>query len=87
MPQKSPVASEPASEKAIPVKAVHFSQMVRWPGFAGAGSSLVSRALNPSITNPSYIWCDTIFQYRGKFCIDGKWFMPESAGAILTWEY
>lgn len=86
MYQKSRGESESeATDKTIPVKAINFWQSIKWPGIPGAGLSLV--AGRPNDFRSNVLYCETIFQYRGKFCIDGKYWMPETSGAILNWEY
>lgn len=90
---QSPVASDPrprldSSDKATPVKALHFSQLVRWPGLAGSFSSLVVGKPEVAQLNAANVcYADSIFEYRGRFCVNGRFWVPETAGALLSWEY
>lgn len=81
-PQKSP---DEGSDKALPVKAIYFDKVVKWPGLAGAASSIVVG--KPTNISQNAMYCDSIFLYRGKFIVNGKHFMHETAGPILCYEF
>lgn len=81
-PPRLPDAS---SDKATPVKAIHFWQPIKWPDLPGAGVSLVVG--KPANFRNNVLYCESIFLYRGDFIVDGRWFMPKTSGAILNWEY
>lgn len=73
-------------DKAIPVKAIYFDKIIKWPGIAGASSALVVGSADAGIPGNA-LRCDSIFLYRGEFIINGRHFMPKSAGALLTYEF
>ena len=76
------------SDKATPVRALHFSQLVRWPGLAGSFSSLIVGKPEVAQLNAANVcYADSIFEYRGRFCVNGRFWVPETAGALLSWEY
>lgn len=81
-PQKS---LDVAEDKALPVKAIHFNQVIKWPGTGGAASSIVVGKLEG--IGSAFIPVESIFQYKGKFIVNGRFFMPETASAILSYEY
>jgi hypothetical protein len=93
MPQKSRAENNSAfndesSEKAAPVRCIHFSQLVRWPGLAGSFTTLTTTKPEvPQLNSANVCYVDSIFLYRGEFCINGRFWMPKTAGAILTWEF
>lgn len=80
-PQKSQ-----GDDKAIPVKAIHFAQAVKWPGLPGAGLSLKVGLASPG-GGHNTIFCDTIFLYRDEFVINGQHFMSKYCASILTYEF
>lgn len=85
MPQRSP---DDVDGKARPVRALHFSQLVRWPGLGGSFTTLsTSKPEVPQLNSANLCYAETIFEYQGKFCINGRFWMPQTAGALLTWEY
>lgn len=88
MRPKLPAGGEPDAlqDKAIPVKAIYFGQVVKWPQLAGAGSCLrVGRPENSLGQN--IIYCDSIFEYRGSFCINAQFWVDKSCAYILCHEY
>jgi len=88
MPQKLHVESKPAeSDKAVPVAEVFFTHPIKWPGIAGAGMSIRAGGSKGQDTRSNVLHVDTIFLYRGKFVVDGKFFMSENASAILTYNH
>lgn len=72
-----------ATDKAIPVKALHFKTSVKWPEKAGAGTCLMVGTPGMSRSN-SVVYCDSIFLYRNEFCIDGRWWLSK---ADVIWEF
>lgn len=86
MPQKSPDGN--SDDRAVPVRALHFSQLVRWPGLAGSFTTLTTTKPEVAqLTSANVAYAESIFLYRGDFCINGKFWMPRTAGALLTWEF
>lgn len=80
--------SPDASDRAVPVKAIHFGQVIKWPEVSGAASSIQAGAAPTTgypKTNVAYV--ASIFLYRGNFVIDGRYFMPEDCSYILCFEY
>lgn len=86
MPQKSPVVSNPA-DKAIPVSAIYFGQIVKWPDMGGAGNCLKVDKPGAFKTTNNTIYVESIFEYGDKFVINGQYFMGRDCAYILTWEY
>ena len=87
-PQKSPAESDGGGSKAVPIRALHFDKLVRWPGLAGSFSSLVvGKPDNWQINTANICYADSIFEYKGRFCVNGQFWVPETAGALLSWEY
>lgn len=79
-------AADNEQDKAIPVKALYFGQMVKWPGVAGAGNVLmVGKPLNAMAQNIMY--AESIFEYKGQFCINAQHWMPKSCAYLLCYEY
>ena len=75
----------PGDDKAIPVRALYFSQIVKFPGMGGAASALVADKSESLV--PGALKCDTIFLYKGDFIIDGIFFLPRTAGALLCYKF
>lgn len=71
--------------KAIPVSVLAFSSLVRIPGYPGASNTLTTRSTGAWTSNALKV--DTILEYKGRFCVDGKFWIPETAGSLLGWEY
>lgn len=74
-----------AEDKALPVKAVHFTQVIKWPGTGGAASSIAVGEYKG--IGSAFIPVESIFLYKGNFIVNGRYFMPITAGAILSYEY
>lgn len=84
MPPKSPVADSPA--KARPITQLSFSQPVKLPGISGATATVTTRPpTSPFATGATKV--DSIFLYEDCFCINGGFWIPKTAGALLGWEY
>jgi len=75
-----------ASDRTYPVKAIYFYQPVKWPDVAGAATALKVGKPN-GLSGQNVIWCDTIFLHRGEFIVNGKQFMPKTAGCIQCYEF
>ena|SRR5690348_12366488 len=96
MPLKSPVASrqvlkpkrldESSDDKAVPIRAVYFDKLLKWPGIAGAATCL-SVGKPGTMMSQNVMYCDSIFLYKGDFVINGQYFMPKTCGSILTYEF
>lgn len=67
------------------MRELHFSSVVLFPGI-GATQRLVTRD-SPSAGAMNSLAVDSIFEYRGRFCINGAFYVPETAGALLCWKY
>lgn len=79
-----PQAASEAS-RAIPVSMLSFSSPVVIPGRSGAANQIVVG--KPTGTWNSAIYVDTIFLYGGEFIVDGTFFVPKTAGALLGWKF
>jgi hypothetical protein len=75
----------PEDDKALPVRAIYFSQIIKFPGMSGAASMLVVDK-SDSVSFGA-LKCDSIFLYRGEFIVDGMYFIPKTAGAILCYKF
>jgi len=71
--------------KAIPVRELHFSQSVRIPGYGGASNMVTTNPLPTASAAGTKV--ASIFLYQGEFCIDGEFFIPKTAGALLGWKF
>lgn len=86
-PKKAPEkpAAESESSRAIPVAMLSFSAPVVLPGRSGASNQIVVG--KPGGTWASAIFVDSIFLYNGEFIVDGSFFIPKTAGALLGWKF
>lgn len=77
-----------STSKAIPVKAIHFGQIIKWPEVSGACTTLQAGpapvAGYPK-TNIAYV--ENIFLYQENFVIEGRFFIPKNCSYILCYEY
>jgi hypothetical protein len=73
--------------KAVPVKALYFDKLVRFPGYAGASTQLMTGRPEVEFGSTGVTYVTSIFLYRGEFCVDGRFFVPMSAGTILAYEF
>lgn len=91
MPQKSPVENkrrdEAPEQKAIPVRELYFSGLVRIPGTAGAATCIVAGKPELMKIAQSIQYVDTIFLYNNEFIIDGQFFIPKTCGALFGWKF
>lgn len=89
MPPKSHDASKTADvvdkTRAIPVRAIHFNQPIKWPGVAGAGLTL--QAGRADMLRNNVLYCDNIMLYRDEFVVDGQYFMPKTAACVVCYEF
>ena len=84
-PLKSPGVAERV-ERAIPVSHLQFSQAIRVPGKGGAFTRISTTA--PLIAGVSdSLHAESIYEYNGRFCIDGTFWIPVTCGALVGWQY
>lgn len=95
MPQRSPGASnarpkrldEVPEQKAVPVRELYFSTLVRIPGVGGAATCIVAGKPDVMKTAQNVQYVDSIFMYNNEFIIDGQFFVPKTCGALFGWRF
>ena len=65
---------------------MQFSTLVRIPGYPGATTSITTDVAGHAWASNSQT-VDTIFFYEDCFVVDGKFWIPKTAGALVGWEY
>lgn len=100
MPQKSPAGNslgptvekpkrldETVEQKAVPVRELYFSQLVRIPGTAGAATCLVAGKPELIKISQNIQYVDSIFMYKGEFIVNGEFFIPKTCGTVFGWRF
>lgn len=72
----------PDENKAVTVTSIHFAGITKFPGISGASNTLTTQRVG-TYANSSQV--DSIFLYRGEFCVNGRLFVPKSA--VLAYEF
>lgn len=67
----------------MPVAELRFSHPVMLPGRSGA-TNLVTTSEGAGYGATRV---DSILLYRGEFIVDGGFFIPKTAGALLGWSF
>lgn len=82
MPQKSP-----AESKAVPVTTLFFDKAVRLPGKGGACSRITTNPPGVFTGTADALFVQSIYEYQGRFCVDGMYWIPETCGSLVGWVY
>lgn len=73
------------SNKAREVRFLQFSSPCKLPGMGGAPSALTTDPTSQGFIGAAKV--NSIFEYQGRFCINGEFWIPETCGILLGWMY
>ena len=76
----------PAESRALAVRALYFDKPIIVPGVSGATSSIRVGGPPQGLGSNATV-VESIFLYQEKFCINGRFFMPVTAGSLTFYEF